>query len=62
MKLKDLMTAQQALEILDYIKSLESRIKDLELEVQNLKNEQSILSWRDINLQTEIYNIYKEER
>lgn len=38
-KLSDLMTADQALEILDYLESLETRIIDLEKQVANLKNE-----------------------
>jgi len=58
-KLQDLMTSDQALEILDYLESLETRIIDLEKQVSNLKNAQSELNWKDINLQTEIYKIYK---
>lgn len=41
MKLSDLMTAEQALQVLEYIKSLESRVLDLEKKVENLENERS---------------------
>lgn len=34
--LKDFMTAQQALEAIEYMNSLEQRINDLEHEVKNL--------------------------
>ena len=61
-KLSDLLTAAQAQKIIDLLNEQQKQIEDLEKEVQNLKNEQSILAWRDVNLQTEIYNIYKEER
>jgi len=37
------------------------KVNNLEKEVENLKNAQANLAWRDINLQTEIYKIYKEE-
>ena len=40
-KLSDLMTADQALEIIDYLESLETRIIDLERQVENLKNERN---------------------
>ena len=39
MKLSDLMTAEQALKIIEHIESLEQRIVDLEHKVENLENE-----------------------
>ena len=33
------MTAKQALEILDYLKTLESRVIDLEKQMENQRNE-----------------------
>ena len=61
-KLSDLLTAAQAQKIIDLLNEQQKQIEDLEKEIANLKNAQSQLAWRDVNLQTEIYNIYKEER
>lgn len=63
--LKDFMTAAQATKILEYIESLESRITDLEHKVANLEGDtsalqraQAINEWKDIQLQTDIHQIY----
>ena len=58
-ELKDLMTAQQALQIIDLLNKQQQQIEDLKKEVENLKNAQSDLLWRDVYNQTEIYKIYK---
>lgn len=65
-ELKDLMTAQQAQKIIDYldetndyIDKLETRVYELEKIVENLKHSQSDLVWKDIYNQTKIYEIYK---
>ena len=60
-ELKDLMTAEQALIIIDLLNKQQQEIEDLTKEIENLKNAQANLTWRDINLQTEIYQIYKGE-
>ena len=39
MKLSDLMTAEQALELLDKLEELTKRIENLENEVKNLKSQ-----------------------
>lgn len=66
--LQDLMSAEQAQKIIDYldetnqyIDSLETRVFELEKVVSNLKNSQSDLAWKDIYTQTEIYKIYGKE-
>lgn len=59
-KLSDLMTAEQALQIIDLLNKQQQKIEDLEKEVENLKHSQSNLAWRDVYTQTEIYKIYKE--
>lgn len=59
-KLQDLMTAEQALQIIDLLNKQCQEIEDLKKEVENLKHLHSDLAWRDINTQTEIYKIYKE--
>ena len=61
MKLSDLMTAEQALQIITLLNKQQREIKDLKKEVENLKNAQADLAWKDINLQTEIYQIYGKE-
>ncbi len=40
MKLTDLMTAKQALEILELLNSIDKRITDLEKKVENLENKE----------------------
>lgn len=60
-KLQDLMTAEQALQILDLLNKQQQKIEDLEKEVSNLKQAQSDLAWRDVYNQTKIYEIYKGE-
>lgn len=60
-ELKDLMSAAQAQKIIDLLNNQQKQIEDLTKEVENLKHAQSNLTWRDINLQTEIYQIYKED-
>lgn len=59
-ELKDLMTAQQALQIIDLLNKQQQQIDDLEKEIANLKNAQSQLAWKDVYEQTQIYQIYKE--
>lgn len=44
-KLSDLMTADQALKILEYCESLEKRVENLENEVKALRYE---LTWKDV--------------
>ena len=39
MKLQDLMTANQALKIIEMLEELTKKVNDLEKEVENLKNE-----------------------
>lgn len=58
-KLSDLMTAEQAQQIIDLLNKQQQEIEDLKKEVENLKNAQATLVWKDINLQTEIYRLYK---
>mgnify|MGYP006991637774 CR=1 FL=1 len=41
MKLQDLMTANQALKIIEMLEELTKKVNDLEKEVENLKNERS---------------------
>lgn len=48
-------------EQLQELDDLVLKVTNLEKEVENLKNAQSDLTWRDVNLQTEIYKIYKGE-
>lgn len=60
-ELKDLMTAAQALQIIDLLNKQQQQIEDLEKEVENLKNAQASLAWKDVYTQTEIYQIYKGE-
>ena len=64
--LQDLMSAAQAQKIINYIDetnqyidNLETRVYELEKIVENLKQSQSELTWRDVYNQTEIYKIYK---
>lgn len=61
MKLQDLMTAEQALQIIDLLNKQCQEIENLKKEVENLKNSQSNLTWKDIYTQTEIYELYKGE-
>lgn len=56
--LSDLMTAEQAVQIIDLLNQQQQKIADLEKEVENLKNGQANLAWKDIYTQTEIYQIY----
>ena len=56
--LADLMTADQAVQIIDLLNQQQQKIADLEKEVENLKNGQANLAWKDIYAQTEIYQIY----
>lgn len=42
MKLSDLMTAEQALKIIDLLESLEKRVENLENELPNIKNDRRI--------------------
>lgn len=39
MKLSDLMTAEQALKLLELLEDLTKRIENLENEIENIKNE-----------------------
>lgn len=51
-ELKDFMTAQQALEAIEYMNSLEQRIIDLEHQVKNLDNTcrqlNYLITWHDV--------------
>lgn len=58
-KLQDLMTAEQAIQLIDLLNKQSQEIEDLKKEVENLKNAQSRMTWDDIYTQTEIYKIYK---
>lgn len=51
-KLSDLMTAKQAIEIIDTITELQKRVINLENEVQALRTE---LTWHEVTLNTEYY-------
>lgn len=42
MKLSDLMTAEQALKIIEMLEDLTKRIENLENEIENIKNERTI--------------------
>lgn len=41
MKLSDLMTAEQALKIIEMLEDLTKRIENLENEIENIKNERT---------------------
>lgn len=56
-KLSDLMTADQALKLIDYCESLEKRVENLENEVKALRAEQL---WRPVYESVENYIINKE--
>lgn len=60
-KLQDLMTAEQALQIIDLLNKQCQEIEDLKKEVENLKQAQADLAWKDVYNQTKIYQIYKGE-
>ena len=60
-KLQDLMTAEQALQIINLLNQQQQEIDDLKKEISNLKHSQAELAWRDIYNQTKIYEIYKGE-
>lgn len=59
--LSDLMSAEQAIQIIELLNKQNKEIEDLKKEVENLKNAQTNLAWKDIYTQTEIYQIYGEK-
>ena len=42
MKLSDLMTAEQALKIIEMLEDLTKKVENLENEIENIKNERTI--------------------
>lgn len=59
--LSDLMSADQAVQIIDLLNQQKAELEDLRKEVENLKNGQANLAWKDVYAQTEIYQIYGKE-
>lgn len=53
MRIQDLMTAKQALDIIDILTELQNKVTNLENEVKALRTE---LAWHEVNQCTEYYN------